>query len=147
MTEEATDLSESGPIDYLVIELPTANMDGTAFELLLDLVDRGLIHILDLAFMSKAEDGSVSGVALDEVPGGVDLTIFEGASSGLLGDDDLDEAGNALQPGSTAVVLVYENVWAAPLATTLRRSGAQMVASGRIPVQAIIAALDATETA
>ena len=79
------------------------------------------------------------------MPGGVNLTFFEGASSGLLGDDDLDEAGAALDPGTTAALLVYENVWAAPFATALRRNGAQLVASGRIPVQALLAALDATE--
>ena len=145
MTEDLTDLEEIGPIDYLVIELPTANMDGSAFDHLLDLVGRGLIRVLDLAFLSKAEDGSVSGVALDEVPGGATLTFFEGASSGLLGDDDLDEAGAALSPGTTAAVLVYENVWAAPFATALRRNGAQVVASGRIPVQALVEALDSTE--
>lgn len=145
MTEDTTDLEEIGPIDYLVIELPTASMDGSAFEHLLDLVGRGLIRVLDLAFLSKAADGSVSGVSLDEVPGGVNLTFFEGASSGLLGDDDLDEAGTAIEPGTTAALLVYENVWAAPFATALRRNGAQLVASGRIPVQALLAAIDATE--
>jgi hypothetical protein len=123
-------------------------MNGDAFEHLLDLVGRGLVRVLDLAVVSKATDGSVTGIALDQLAGGgVDLTVFEGAASGLLGEDDLSEASNALSPGTTAAVLVYENVWAAPFATALRRNGAQLVASGRIPVQAVLAALDATEPA
>ena len=146
MTADTIALDETGPIDYLVIELPTANMNGEAFEHLLDLVGRGLVRVLDLAVVSKASDGSVTGIALDELAGGgVDLTVFEGAASGLLGEDDLSEASNALSPGTIAAVLVYENVWAAPFATALRRNGAQLVASGRIPVQAVLAALDATE--
>ncbi len=146
MTEDFG-LEDSGPIDYLVIQLPTANMDGEAFEQLVELVERGIVRVLDLAVFSKAEDGTISGIELDQLAdGGVDLTIFEGASSGLLGDDDLEEAGNALDAGTTAVVLVYENIWAAPLASALRRNGAQMVAGGRIPVQAILASLDAAES-
>jgi Family of unknown function (DUF6325) len=138
-------LDQAGPIDYLVVEFPGNKMTGEAFPLLVDLADRGLIRILDLAFVRRELDGSVVGMALSDVDhdGDLDLTVFEGASSGLLGGDDLDEAGGVLEPGSSAGVLVYENVWAAPFATALRRSGGQLVASGRIPVQAILAALDA----
>jgi hypothetical protein len=122
-------------------------MRGEAFPLLVDLVDRGLIRILDLAFIRKEPDGSVAAMALSDVDrdGTLDLAVFEGASSGLLGDDDLAEAAKALEPNSSAGVLVYENVWAAPFARALRRAGGQLVASGRIPVQAILSALDEAE--
>jgi hypothetical protein len=114
--------------------------------LLLDLVDRGVIRILDLAFLVKGEDGSVAALDVAELAakdGG--LAEFAGASSGLLGQDDLEEAASVLEPGTVAGVLVWENRWAAPVAVALRRSGGQLVASGRIPVQALLAALDATE--
>lgn len=140
-------LDETGPIDYLVVEFPGNRMTGEAFPLLVDLVDRGLIRILDLAFIRKEPDGSVAAMALSDVDrdGTLDLAVFEGAPSGLLGDDDLAEAAKALEPNSSAGVLVYENVWAAPFARALRRSGGQLVASGRIPVQAILAALEEAE--
>jgi hypothetical protein len=146
MTEDLAGFEEMGPIDYVVVAFPQAHFTGEAFPLLVDLVERGIIRILDLMFIQKAADGTVSALELAELrDGGVDLTIFEGASSGLLGDDDLSEAANALEPGDAAGVFVYENVWAAPFAVALRRAGGQLVASGRIPVQAIIASLDATE--
>ncbi|HWJ83848.1 MAG TPA: DUF6325 family protein [Cellulomonas sp.] len=148
MTQDTADLQETGPIDYIVVEFPPGGMNGEAFPLLVDLVDRGLIRILDLVVLRKEEDGAITGLSLDSFENGdVDLTIFEGVSSGLLGDDDLEEAANAIEPGAAAAVLVYENVWAVPFALALRRGGAQMVASGRIPVQAILAALDAAEPA
>ena len=144
MTDE---LEEMGPIDYIVVEFPGNKMNGEAFPLLVDLVDRGLIRIIDLAFVRKELDGSVTGLAIADLDGDglLDLAVFEGASSGLLAQDDLDEAGTALEPGSAAGVLVFENVWAAPFAAALRRSGGQLVASGRIPIQAMLAALDAAE--
>ncbi len=141
------DLDEMGPIDYVVVEWPESQMTGEGLPLLVDLVDRGIIRIIDLLFVQKKLDGSVAGIALADLDkdGKLDLAVFEGASSGLLGADDLEEAGTALQPGSSAALLVYENLWAAPLAVALRRGGAQLVASGRIPVQAVLAALDAAE--
>jgi hypothetical protein len=146
----ATEDVELGPIDYLIVEWPADKQPtGEAMPLLVDLVDRGLIRILDLRFVSKEDDGSVVEVDLGnfDLDANPELTVFEGASSGLLGDDDYSEAGAALEPGSTAALLVYENTWAAPFATALRRSGAQLVANGRIPVNAIIAALDEMEQA
>lgn len=135
---------ESGPIDYLVIEFPGNRMTGEGWPLLVDLVDRGIIRLLDLVFIRKDEDGSVIGLSIQDLGDeGVDLTVFDGASSGLLGDDDLAEAATAVEPGCSAGVLVYENAWAAPFAAAMRRSGGQLVAFGRIPVQAILAALDA----
>ncbi|MFI0965024.1 DUF6325 family protein [Streptomyces sp. NPDC021080] len=136
-----------GPIDYVVVEFPGNRMTGEGFPILVDLVDRGLIRILDLLFVRKDEDGSVAGMEIADFDGDgvLDLAVFEGASSGLLGEDDIAEAGKALEPGNSAGILVYENVWAAPLATALRRGGAQMVASGRIPVPAVLAALEETD--
>src|SRR5450631_4934710 len=141
------DLDEMGPIDYVVVEFPGNRMTGEAFPILVDLVDRGLIRILDLVFVRKDTDGSVVGLELKDLDGDgeLDLTVFEGATSGLLGDDDIQEAGEVLQPGSSAGILVFENLWAAPFAAAVRRSGGQLVASGRIPVQAVLAALDAVE--
>ena len=141
MSEEQ--LQEIGPIDYMVLEWPGEQpVTGEVMPLLLDLVDRGIIRILDLAFIVKDRDGSVAAMDFAEVGG---LAEFEGVSSGLLGHDDLEEAAVALEPGTVAGVLVWENRWAAPVATALRRSGGQLVASGRIPVQSILASLDATE--
>jgi Family of unknown function (DUF6325) len=146
MTEARLD--EMGPIDYVVLEWaddrPAA---GEVQPLLLDLVDRGVIRILDIAFLAKDRDGSVT---VFEAGGDLNqlaalFAEFEGASSGLLGEDDLQEAAAALDPGTAAAVLVWENRWAAPVAVAVRRSGGQLVASGRIPVQAILASLDATE--
>ena len=138
-----------GPIDYLVVEFPGNRMTGEGFPLLVDLVDRGLIRILDLTFIRKDIDGSVTGLEIGDLTGDdeLDLAVFEGASSGLLGQDDLVEAAAALEPGNSAGVLIYENLWAAPFAAALRRGGAELVASGRIPVPAVLAALDAAETA
>ena len=143
------DVDEMGPIDYLVVEFPDNRMTGEGLPLLVDLVDRGIIRVLDLLFIRREEDGSVAGLAIADFDrdGVLDLAVFEGASSGLLHEDDLDEVASLLKPGSSAGVLVYENVWAAPLATALRRGGGELIASGRIPIQAMLAALDATEPA
>ena len=147
--ESRGELDEMGPIDYVVVEFPGSKMTGEGFPLLVDLVDRGIIRIIDLAFFTKDLDGSVRGIAISDFDGdgALDLAAFEGASSGLLGEDDIEEAGSVLEPGSSAGLLVYENVWAGPFAAALRRGGGQLVASGRIPVQALLAALDAADAA
>jgi uncharacterized membrane protein len=138
---------EMGPIDYLLVEWPGRQPNGEVAPHLVDLVDRGLIRILDLALIAKDEDGTVAGIEIADLgDGGAELSVFEGASSGLISDDDLGEAGAALEPGTSAALLVFENIWAAPFAAAVRRSGGQLVASGRIPVQAIEAALDAAES-
>jgi len=142
-------LEELGPIDYVVLEwqgeLPAT---GEVQPLLLELVDRGVIRILDIALVTKAADGSVAAVDVGDLEQvAAAFAAFEGASSGLLGYDDLQEAAAALEPGTSAAVLVWENRWAAPVAAALRRSGGQLVASGRIPVQAVLTALDAVEAA
>jgi Family of unknown function (DUF6325) len=139
-------LEEMGPIDYVVLEWPREQPTGEVVPLILDVVDRGIIRILDIAVMAKAEDGSVAVLDLGELNGDdASFAEFDGASAGLLGHDDLEEAAAALAPGTSAAVLVWENRWAAPIAVALRRSGGQLVASGRIPVQAILASLDAVE--
>ena len=140
-------LEEMGPIDYIILEWSGDQpVTGEVMPLLLDLVDRGLIRILDLAFLVKAEDGSVAALDFAEVAAkDAGLAEFEGASSGLLSQEDIEEAANALEPNTVAGVLVWENRWAAPVAVALRRSGGQLVASGRIPIQALIASLDAIE--
>ena len=135
-----------GPIDYLIVEWPGRQPTGEALPHLVDLVDRGLIRILDLSFIAKGEDGSVAALEIADLGNEIEaFADFEGASSGLLGDDDVEEAGNALEPGTSAALLVYENSWAGPFAAAVRRSGGQLVASGRIPVQDVLAALDAVE--
>lgn len=139
-----------GPIDILVIGYPPgAEMSGEAMPLFLDLVDRGIIRVLDALFVAKAEDGTVSGFDasdLDVKDVGA-FTALEGASSGMLGGDDVATAGEALDPGSAAVLIVYENRWAAPFASAVRRNGGVLIASERIPVQDVVDALDAAEAA
>jgi Family of unknown function (DUF6325) len=140
-------LEEMGPIDYVVLEWPSdAPVTGEVMPLLTDLVDRGTVRILDIGVIVKDPDGSVTTGDLVELARHDErFAGLEGASSGLLGADDLEEAAAALEPGTVAAVLVWENRWAAPVAAALRRSGGQLVASGRIPIQALLASLDATE--
>jgi hypothetical protein len=139
---------EMGPIDYILVEWPGRQPNGEVAPHLVDLVERGVIRILDLSFVTKDEDGTVAGLELADLGDGAgELEVFEGASSGLLGDDDLTEAAAALEPGTSAAILVFENTWAAPFAAAVRRSGGQLVASGRIPVNDVLAALDAAEAA
>jgi hypothetical protein len=140
-----TEIDELGPIDYLVVEWPEGTApDGKAFPHLVQLVENGIIHILDLAFVSKSADGEVIGLSLDEVSqDAVELQVFEGVSAGVLDDSDLADAAEAISPGTSAAVIVYENTWAAPFAVALRKSGAQVVANGRVPVQQIVASIEA----
>ncbi|GAA2852264.1 hypothetical protein Acy02nite_52130 [Actinoplanes cyaneus] len=137
-------LDEMGPVDYLCIEFPQGSLKGTALPLLIDLVDRRIVRIMDLLFVRKSPDGTV--VAIDgrelELNG---LGAFHGAASGMLGGDDLREAASVLEPGAAAMLLVYENLWAAPLSRALRQNGAHLVAGGRIAVQEILRVLDETE--
>lgn len=138
-------IDEMGPIDYVVVEFPGNKMTGEGLPILVDLVDQGIIRLIDLAFFTKAADGSVAMVEIADLDGDgtLDLAIFEGASSGVLGEDDINEAAAAVESGSSAALLVYENRWAAPFAAAVRRGGGQLVAFGRIPIPALVAALDA----
>ena len=142
--DELQDLQEMGPVDYLCIEFPPGSRPGEGLPHIVSLVDRGIIRVLDLRFLRKAEDGKVNELVGEQVDDG--LALFQGAASGMLGGDDLEDAARVLAPGSAAALIVYENVWAAPFAVTVRRAGGQVIAGGRIPVQSLLAALDASET-
>jgi len=137
MSNEAIEL---GPIDYVLIEWK-GEPTGEAVPHLVDLVDRGIIRLLDIAFITKADDGSVATLELTDL--GDEFAVFEGASSGLLGDEDHSEAAAALGAGTSAALIVFENSWAAPFATAVRRAGGELVASGRIPAQDLLDALEA----
>ena len=142
----STEAPEMGPIDYLLIEWPGRQPNGEVAPVVVDLVERGLIRILDLTFITKDEDGNIAVLELADLGGEVtELAVFEGASSGLLGDDDVAQAGDVLEPGTSAALLVFENSWAAPFVGAVRRSGGELVASGRIPAEEVLAALDAAE--
>lgn len=141
---------ELGPIDIVVIGFPAdAPMTGEAVPMLLDLVDRGIIRVLDVLFVIENDDGTFSGFEAKDLQSDKigDLKVFEGASSGLLGEEDVAAAAEALDPGSAAVVIVYENRWAGPFAAAVRRNGGRLIATHRIPTQELIAALDAAEAA
>jgi Family of unknown function (DUF6325) len=136
-----------GPISYLIVEFPGAKMTGEGLAELLRLVDQGLVRILDLQFVLARGDGSIEAVELDalDLDGSFDLTVFEGASSGMLDDSDLADAQSAIEPGAAAAILIFENTWATPFVQALRKSDAQLVAAGYIPHDALVASLDATE--
>jgi hypothetical protein len=141
---------ELGPVDYLIVEWPAGKQpNGEGLKLLADYSDAGLINVLDLVFVQKNEDGSVAGLALMDLDadGDLDLVQFEGASSGLIGQDDVDEAGSVLEPGASAAILLYENSWARPFVKAVKGSGAQLIASGRIPAADLADAVDTLETA
>jgi hypothetical protein len=141
---------ELGPIDVVVIGYPAgAPMTGEAVPLLLDLVDKGIIRVLDALIVRKEEDGTFSGLdlsKLDESDVG-DLTAFAGASTGLLGDDDAALAAAEIEPGSAAAMIVYENRWAASFIAAVRRNGGELIANQRIGVEELMAALEASEDA
>jgi hypothetical protein len=149
MSEELPqELQEMGPVDWVVLGWMGKRPDGGEIApLIIDLVDRGIIRVLDIAFITKDADGSVMAIDLDNLGPDSPFAVFEGASSGLMDEGDLADAADALEPGDSAAILVYENRWAAPLAIALRKSGGQLLADGRIEIQALIAALDALEAA
>ena len=149
MTAATTDKDEAeplGPISYLIVEFPGSQMTGEGFPILLDLVDRGLIRILDFVFVKREVDGSIVALELKDIDadGQYDLAVFEGVSSGLLDDTDLDDAKEAIQPGASAAILIFENRWAGPFIGALRRGKAELVAAGYIPLDALVASLDST---
>ena len=142
------DIEDMGPIDWILIEF-SGPPTGAAAPYLLDLVERGLIRILDLVLVNKDTDGTLTILEMADLDGDgeLDLAVFEGVRSGLLGEDDVAEAAEAIEAGTSAVMMLYENTWAAPFAVAVRKAGGQLVASGRIPVQSIIAALDELDAA
>lgn len=136
----------AGPIDFLLLEFDPAKADGSAAAALADLVDRGIVALYDIAVIAKAQDGSVAVLDISaNESGGFD--VFAGARSGLIGDDDVAEAGVALAPGRAAALLVYENTWAIPFITAARAVDAEVIASARMPAETVIAALDALDAA
>jgi hypothetical protein len=145
----ADDDEPMGPISYLIVEFPGNQMTGEGFPILVDLVDRGLIRILDLLFVTRDADGSLSSVELRDLDrdGQIDVAIFEGASSGLLDESDLTDAASVIEPGSSAGILLFENRWARSFTQALRNGGAEVVAAGYVPLEAIAASLDAAEAA
>jgi hypothetical protein len=144
MTEQ-----DIGPIDYLTLEFPGAKLNGEGLAALVDLHERGIIRVLDLRFVKRGEDGSFVAAEISDFDGDgtLDLAVFEGVESGLLDDDDLKDAASVIDPGSAAALLVYENSWAAPFVSAMRRAGADVVASGRIPADDVLKMLDALESA
>jgi hypothetical protein len=142
MAEEAL-----GPVSYLVVEFPGSNMTGEGLPILVDLVQRGVIRVLDLVFVAKGQDGSLGVVELADLDrdGTLDVTVFEGVSSGLVSQEDLAEAAPVIAPGSSAAILIFENRWATGFVQALRRGGAELVSAGYIPQDDLLAALDAAE--
>jgi Family of unknown function (DUF6325) len=140
---------ELGPIDIIVIGFPAdAPQTGESVPILLDLVDRGIIRVLDVLAVRKNADGTLSGIELSgalDSTGMAELVVFEGARTGMLGDEDAAIAGEALQPGETAVLICFENTWAAPFVTAVRRNGGQLLAAQRVPAQEVIEAVNALD--
>ncbi|WP_019146291.1 DUF6325 family protein [Aeromicrobium massiliense] len=141
------DETPMGPVDYLVVEFPGNHMTGEGLAILVDLADQGIIRILDLTFVSKDADGTVTGMEIGDFDGDgeLDLSVFAGVATGLLDEDDRASAGAVLEPDSAAAILLYENVWAAPFVAALHGSQARLVASGRIPADELFSAVEATE--
>jgi hypothetical protein len=143
--DEEEILDELGPVDWIVVEFPGSRFDGTIAPTLTDLVDRGIIRILDLLMIRKDEDGSFDAFEVTDLDDSEIGRIrdFETAMANLLSQEDVESVAAAVEPGSTAALLVWENCWAAPFGSAVRHAGGQLVASGRIPVQALIAAIEA----
>lgn len=143
MTEEGS----VGPVSYLIVEFPGNRMTGRGLPMLAELVERGIIRVLDLVFVTRAHDGTTMRVELRDLAGAaeVDVSILEGASSGLVDDADIAEAEAAIQPGSSAGILVFENRWAAPFVDELRAGGAELVAAGYVPRDALLDSLEARD--
>jgi hypothetical protein len=142
-----TPLDELGPVDYLVVEFPAGakNFTGEMAAELLKLVDAGTIRIVDVLILDKNEDGSVDATELSDIEQLGELQAIEAQLAELLAADDVAHLAAAMDPGSTAGVLIWENLWAAPFASAARRSGGQLIANGRIPIQAIIASIEADD--
>jgi len=135
-----------GPIDFVLLEFPDQHPTGEAAAALLSLVDNGTIRLYDITAIRKAADGAVSGFEVAELDGvGTTFSVFAGARSGLIGDDDIAEAAAAMEPGTIAVLLVYENTWATPFIGAAHRAGGQLIASARLSAQSIIDRLDALD--
>ena len=144
---QSTDLDSLGPVDYLVVEFPAgkSNFTGEMAKELLALVDSGTIRVIDILILTKNEDGSIDAMELSDIEELGPLQAVEAELAELLAADDVEHLAAAMEPGSTAGVLIWENLWAAPFASAVRHSGGQLIANGRIPIQAIIASIEADE--
>jgi len=144
---ESTDLDSLGPVDYIVVEFPAgkSNFTGEMAKELLALVDSGTIRVIDVLILTKNADGTVDAMELSDIEELGELQVVEAQLAELLAADDVDNLAAAMEPGSTAGVLIWENLWAAPFGSAVRRSGGQLIADGRIPIQAIIASIEADE--
>jgi hypothetical protein len=151
MTDTMTDrsLDELGPVDYIVVEFPAgaSNFTGEMVKELLALVDSGTVRVIDVLILTKDADGSVEATELADLDELGPLQAVEGQLAELLAAEDVENLAAAMDPGSTAGVLIWENLWAAPFASAARRSGGQLIADGRIPIQAILASIEADEAA
>jgi hypothetical protein len=138
-----------GPISYLIVEFPGSRMTGEGLDALVDLVERGIVRVLDLRFVSRRPDGSIDAVEVQDLDrdGRFDVMVFGGISSGLLDQSDFDDAADAIEPGSSAGIVLLEHRWAVPFVEGLRRGGAELVAAGFVPLADVEAALDATDAA
>ncbi|MFL6132280.1 MAG: DUF6325 family protein [Nocardioidaceae bacterium] len=136
-----------GPVDFLLIQFPVDRLTGQVTPRLVELVESGIIRLYDLIVISKSDDGAVEALELRESPVAQEFQYFAGASSGLLDDEDLRQAADAMDPGTVAALLVYENSWAVPFVAAARASGGEVIAGGRIPATVIMDALDALEQA
>ena len=146
---ESTDLDSLGPVDYIVVEFPAgaSNFTGEMAKELLALVDAGTIRVIDVLVLTKNEDGTVDAMELSDIEELGELQAVEAQLAELLAAEDVENLAAAMDPGSTAGVLIWENLWAAPFASAARRAGGQLIANGRIPIQAIIASIEADEAA
>ena len=147
MTE--TSLDELGPVDYVVVEFPAgaSNFTGEMAAELVALVESGTIRVIDVLILTKNADGSVDAAELEDIEELGELQSIEAELAELLAAEDVENLAAAMEPGSTAGVLIWENLWAAPFASAARRSGGQLIADGRIPIQAILASIEADEQA
>jgi hypothetical protein len=145
MTE--TSLDQLGPVDYVVVEFPAgaSNFTGEMAEELVALVNSGTIRLIDVLILTKNEDGTVDAMELSDIEELGELQALEAQLAELLAEEDVENLAAAMDPGSTAGVLIWENLWAAPFAAAARRSGGQLIATGRIPIQAIIASIEADQ--
>jgi Family of unknown function (DUF6325) len=142
--DDANGVDELGPVDWIVVEFPGSKFNGEIAPALRDLVERDIVRVLDLLVLKKDADGSLEAFELSDLDESElgDLRSYEAELAMLLSAEDVDAVAAAIEPGSTGAVLVWENTWAAPFASAVRRSGGQLIASGRIPVQALLAAIE-----
>src|SRR5215213_10312188 len=147
--DEVDAVDELGPVDWIVVEFPGSRFSGQIAPALLDLVERDLVRVLDLLVLKKDADGTLEAFELSDLDEGEigELRTYESGLAMLLSEEDVNSLAAAIEPGSSAGVLIWENIWAAPFASPVRRSGGQLVASGRIPIQALLAAVEADEEA